>query len=271
MGLADGMPLIETNDGTTLHCKDWGQGQPLLFLAGWGLSSDFWQYQMAPLSDLGLRCVAYDRRGHGRSDDPGRGFDYDTLADDLAAVLAARGLRDVTLVAHSLAGGEVVRYLSRHGSERVRGLVLVATALGMPRLPPGVGDEVRAVYASDFAGWARANAPAFVGAGLPGCDVSDELVDWALRDMMRTSLRAILDCNRAMLETDFAAELDAIDVPALLVHGDADASIPLEASSALAVGLIPSARLSVYENAPHGLMLSHRERFNEDLVAFAKG
>ena len=132
MGLADGMPLIETNDGTTLHCKDWGQGQPLLFLAGWGLSSDFWQYQMAPLSDLGLRCVAYDRRGHGRSDDPGRGFDYDTLADDLAAVLAARGLRDVTLVAHSLAGGEVARYLSRHGSERVRGLVLVATALGMP-------------------------------------------------------------------------------------------------------------------------------------------
>jgi non-heme chloroperoxidase len=235
------------------------------------LSSDFWQYQMAPLSDLGLRCVDYDRRGHGRSVDPGRGFDYDTLADDLAAVLAARGLRDVTLVAHSLAGGEVVRYLSRHGSERVRGLVLVATALGMPQLPPGVGDEVRAVYASDFAGWARANAPAFVGAGLPGCDVSDELVDWALRDMMRTSLRAILDCNRAMLETDFAAELDAIDVPALLIHGDADASIPLEASSALAVDLIPSARLSVYENAPHGLMLSHRERFNEDLVAFAKG
>jgi pimeloyl-ACP methyl ester carboxylesterase len=175
-------------------------------------------FGMAPLSDLGLRCVAYDRRGHGGSDDPGRGFDYDTLADDLAAVLAARGLRGVTLVAHSMAGGEVVRYLSRLGSERVRGLVLRA-----------------------------------------------------LRDMMRTSLRAILDCNRAMLETDFAAELDAIDVPALLIHGDADASIPLEASSALAVDLIPSARLSVYENAPHGLMLSHRERFNEDLVAFAKG
>jgi pimeloyl-ACP methyl ester carboxylesterase len=265
------MPLIETTDGTALYCKDWGEGPALVFLAGWGLSSDIWQYQLAVLSDLGLRCVAYDRRGHGRSDDPGRGFDYDTLADDLAAVLAARGLQDVTLVAHSMAGGEVVRYLTRHGSERVRGLVPVATALGMPRLPPEIGDAVRAVYASDFAGWARANAPAFVGAGLTGCDVSDELVDWAMRDMLRTSLRAILDCNHAMLETDLAAELGTIDVPALLIHGDTDASIPLEASSAVAVDLIPGARLSVYEDAPHGLMLSHRERFNEELLAFAKG
>lgn len=264
------MPCIETVDGTSLHCKDWGEGPALVFLAGWGMSSDFWQYQLAPLSDLGLRCVAYDRRGHGRSDDPGRGFDYDTLADDLAAVLEARELHDVTLVAHSMGGGEVVRYLTRHGSGRVRSVVLVASALGMPRLPPEVGDAARAVYAADFAGWARANAPAFVGAGLPGCDVSDELVDWALRDMLRTSLRAILDCSRAMLETDFASELGAVDVPALLIHGDTDASIPLEMSSAVAVDLVPGARLSVYEHAPHGLMLTHRARFNEELLAFAK-
>lgn len=265
------MPLIETIDGTSLFYKDWGEGPPLVFLAGWGMSSDFWQYQLAPFSDLGLRCVAYDRRGHGRSDDPGRGFEYDTLADDLSAVLEACELDGVTLVAHSMAGGEVVRYLTRHGSDRVRNVVLVATALGMPRLPPEVGDAVRATYAADFAGWARANAPAFFGAGLSGCDVSDELVDWAVRDILKTSLRAILDCNRAMLETDFTDELGTVDVPALLIHGDADASIPLEMSSALAVSLIPGARLSIYEDAPHGLMLSHRERFNEELLAFVKG
>jgi pimeloyl-ACP methyl ester carboxylesterase len=259
------MPFIDTADGTTLFARDWGDGPALVFLAGWGLPSDFWQHQLAPLSDDGFRCVAYDRRGHGRSDDPGRGFDLDTLADDLDTVLDALDLDDVTLVAHSMGASEAVRHLARCGTDRVRNVVFVGGALALPRFPAEYGETFRAGLAADFAAWVRANAAPFFGD-----DVSPEQQEWGIRLMLGTSLRAILDCNRAMLDTDQRDELAAVTVPALLVHGDRDASIPLEVSSAVAVDLLPDAELVVYEGAPHGLPLSHRDRLNADIAAFAK-
>jgi pimeloyl-ACP methyl ester carboxylesterase len=259
------MPFIDTADGTTIAYKDWGDGPTVVFLAGWGLSSDSWQYVLADLSDAGLRCVAYDRRGHGRSDDPGRGFDMDTLADDLGSVLDTLDLRDVTLVGHSMAAGEIVRHLARRGTDRVARVAFVGGALALPRLPAEYGEGVRATLAADFPAWIAANTAPFFGSG-----VSDELQAWGRRDMERTSLRAILDCNRTMLDTDQRDELAAVTVPALLLHGDADASIPLEISSAVAVDLLPDATLSVYDGGPHGLMFSHRQQLVAELLAWVK-
>ena len=264
------MPSIETADRTTLFTRDWGDGPPIVLLAGWALSSAMWQHQMVDLVDAGFRCVAYDRRGHGRSDDPGRGYDYDTLADDLGAVLDALDLRDVTVVAHSMAGGEVVRHLTRSRTDRIARVALVAATLPFPALPPEVGAAVRAEMGADLAAWARAGTDAFVGAGLEGNDVSRDQAEWLVRDLLEVSLHAALACNRAMLETDFTDELADVDLPVLLVHGTADASIPLELASARTVELLADARLEVYEHGPHGLFLTHRARLSEDLLAFAK-
>jgi len=265
------MPFIETADGTTISTRDWGDGPPVVFLAGWALSSVMWQHQMVDLVGAGFRCVAYDRRGHGRSDDPGRGYDYDTLADDLGTVLDALDLRGATVVAHSMAGGEVVRHLTRSRSSRIDKVALIAATLPYPALPVEVGEAVRAEMGADLAGWARDGADAFLGAGLDGNDVCPEQADWLVRDLLGVSLQAALACNRTMLETDFTAELADVGLPVLLVHGTADASIPLEISSARTVELLADARLEVYEHGPHGLFLTHRARLREDLLAFAKG
>lgn len=270
------MPFVETHDRTRLFYRDWGEGKPVLFVSSWALSSEMWQYQMVNLTGHGLRCIAYDRRSHGRSDDPGRGFDYDTLADDLAALIAYLDLHDVTLVGHSMGGGEVVRYLTRHGSERVAGIVLLAATLPFPLktadnpggLDGSMVEKVRASWTEDFTRWVDANRGPFFGEGLPGCDVSASTQDWLIRQLLGASLQALVECNRAVVETDFRAELRSIGVPTLIVHGDTDASAPIDMTGRRSAALIPGSRLVVYENAPHALFLTHRERLNHDLLGF---
>jgi pimeloyl-ACP methyl ester carboxylesterase len=269
-----GANTIMTGQGAVLFYRDWGAGEPVLFLAGWTLTSDMWAYQMEPLCRQGLRCVAYDRRAHGRSSDPGRGYDYDTLADDLADVIQALGLENVTLVAHSFASGEVVRYLTRHGSGRIARVVLVAPA-AIPFLlqtdtnpvgvPAQVFEQVRDTFLSDFAGWAEDNAePYFV----PG--TSRAMIEWTIRMMTQTSLQAAGELNRIQVGTDFRPELARLDVPVLILHGDRDASAPLEVTGRPAAALIPGARLVVYEGAPHGLYFTHKQRLNHDIANFVR-
>jgi non-heme chloroperoxidase len=266
-------PYIETRDGTQLFYRDWGTGAPLVFLSGWALTSECWAYQMAPLSDSGLRCIAYDRRGHGRSSDPGRGFDYDTLADDLGAVLEALDLQNVTLVAHSMAGGEAVRYLSKYGSKRVARVALLGATLPfMTRTadnPDGIDPAVfenarRNVLMRDFPKALHDNLRPFVVA-----ETSQPLLDWIEGLMLQCSMRALLDCNKALSATDFRPELAKLTVPTLIVHGDKDVSAPLAITGRKTAALMPSATVKIYEGAPHGLFLTHAERLNKDLQEFA--
>ena len=263
---------IQTADGVSLFYRDWGSGKPLLFLSGWTLNSQMWAHQMTPLSEQGFRCVAYDRRAHGRSSDPGRGYDFDTLADDLAAVIEVLDLDEVTLIAHSFASGEVVRYLSRHASERVAGVVLVAAA-AIPFLlkthdnPTGVDeavfDHLRALLTEDFPGWAEANAePYFAGTA------SRAMIDATTQMMNLTSHQAMLAMSRIQTTTDFRPELARIKTPTLLIHGDRDASAPVELTSRPALALISGARLEVYEGGPHGLYFTHEAQLNQDIVRF---
>lgn len=267
--------VIRTRDGVELYYRDWGTGRPVVFLSGWALTSEMWAYQMQPLSEQGLRCIAYDRRGHGRSSDPGRGYDFDTLADDLAAVLDALDLREVTVVAHSIASCELTRYLSRHGSGRIARLVYLAPVtpflLKTPDNPDGVDGAVfehvrNHFYLRDFPGWLADNARPFV---VP--ETSAAMVEWIANMMRGCSMKAVIDCNRAMTSTDFRAELARIHLPTLVIHGDKDASAPLELTGRKTARLIPGARLEVYEGAPHGLFVTHLERLNADLLAFVKG
>jgi non-heme chloroperoxidase len=265
-----------TGDRHSLFFRDWGAGAPVLFCSSLGLSSCQFQYQMIHLADHGFRVIAYDRRGHGRSDDPGRGYDYDTLADDLATLIEHLDLHDVTLVGHSMAGGEIVRYLTRHGDARVARIALVSATLPFPLKtatnPAGVDASLFAAvteqWRHDYGQWITDNTAAFFGDGLPGCSVSQPIRDWTIADLLSTSPIARFQCNRAVIETDFRAELREINTPTLIIHGDRDASIPVEISGALQAELIPGSRLIIYENAPHGLYLTHVDQLNADLASF---
>ncbi|HEY9025609.1 MAG TPA: alpha/beta hydrolase [Burkholderiaceae bacterium] len=269
------MTTIRTADGTALFVRDTGRGRPLVFLSGWTLSSDAWAYQTTPLARQGFRCVAIDRRAHGRSDDPGRGFDYDTLADDLATVLETLDLRDVCLVAHSFASGEVVRYLTRHGSGRVARVFLLApaaipfirqTADNPLGLPQAAIDAHLAALEDDFPGWIEANAGPYFGAA-----GTRPVIDWTARNMLQASLQATVELSRLQLHTDLRPELARIDVPVLIVQGTADASAPIEMTGRPAAAMIPGARLVEIEGAPHGLYFSHRAQVNELIADFAAG
>ena len=265
--------MVRAADGAELFTTDWGAGRPVVFLSGLGLPSDMWDYQRAPMSRRGLRCVAYDRRGHGRSSIPNDGYGFDSLADDLDAVLAALSLRDVVLVGHSMAGGEIVRYLTRHAAGRVSKLVLVSTAAtpgvlqsaSNPNGPTKAQFEayLDGVIAKDVAVWAEENAAPFFAPDTPAATRA-----WLTRMLTRTSLKAIYDCNQTMATADFAAELATIRLPTLVIHGDKDVSAPVERGRQTAA-LIPGARFVVYEGAPHGLFVTHRERLTADLQAFA--
>jgi non-heme chloroperoxidase len=266
---------VRTPDQVGLFHRDWGRGKPLLFLAGWTLNSDMWAYQMEPLSRQGFRCVAYDRRSHGRSSDPGEGFAYDTLADDLAAVIQALDLSDVTVIAHSFASGEIVRYLTKHGSDRIARLLFLAPAAipfllktaDNPNAVAGeVFDQLRQAFLADFPAWAEAGAEAYF---VPG--TSRGIVDWTLRMMTQTSLAAAVELSSIQTSTDFRAELSQISLPTLIIHGDRDASAPLDLTARPAAALVRDAELVVYEGAPHGLYFTHKERLNRDIARFASG
>jgi non-heme chloroperoxidase len=269
-------PYVDTRDRQQLFFKDWGSGPPVVFLAAWALPSDMWDYQMVPLSEQGLRCIAYDRRGHGRSSPAGAGYDYDTLADDLAALLDTLDVQKVTLVGMSMAGGEMVRYITRHSARRVARMVFVATdatpvRMRTPDNPGGIPPERadifrRQVLLRDYPNWMEENrAPFFVA------ETSRQMQEWVRGMMLRTSMKALIECNRSMTSADFRGELPKVAVPTLLIHGDKDVSAPLEVTGRPTARLIPNARLEVYEGAPHGLFLTHMERLTKDLLTFVTG
>jgi non-heme chloroperoxidase len=265
--------VIVTRDGTELFYRSWGQGRPVLFDAAWSFSSQAWQYQMLHASQNGLRAIAFDRRGHGRSSDPGGGYDIDTLADDLAQVIEQLDLKDAVLIGHSLGAAEAVRYVTRHGTGRVSRLALIAPTtpylLKGPDNPEGldaqVGVATRTAFAQDFPGIVAANIAPFVTPA-----TSPAMVAWIERMMSSASLQALVECNRALNAEDFRQELPRLKLPVLVLQGDADVSAPLELTGRRTAALIPGARLEVYAGAPHGLIFTHQARVNADLVAFAR-
>jgi pimeloyl-ACP methyl ester carboxylesterase len=264
------MPRIDTPDGTELFYRDWGAGRPVVFVHGMLMSSDMWQYQMLHLAEGGFRAVAYDRRGHGRSDDPGKGYEFDTLADDLAALLDGLDLTGITLVGHSMGGGEVARYLSRHGSRRVSRIALVSSTVPKLNTDPEARAALLDQLRSSYGQWVAENAALSFGDGLHGCAIPQLEKDRVIRDWMGVSLGAAVACMAANMRADFDAELTNITVPALVLHGDHDAFAPLETCGRRSADLIPHSQLVVYSNAAHMPHLSHREQLNADLLAFAQ-
>jgi non-heme chloroperoxidase len=268
------MPDFDSS-GVRLFHTDWGAGPPAVFTHSWGFNSDMWSYQVPALVDGGVRCVAYDRRGHGRSDRPGSGYDFDTLADDLAALLDRLDLREVTLVGHSMGAGEIVRYLSRHGTARVARVVFIAPTTPMLMKsedhPEGIDrallDANRAAFARDVPRWCHDNAPPFFGSA----GVSPGMTDWLTRQIVDTPLKILLDTLRTNSEADFRAELGAFALPTLILHGDADASAPLDLTGRATHALIRHSRLVVYEGAGHGLFAHEHPRINRDLLTFIRG
>jgi len=273
------MANITTKDGTSIYYKDWGKGQPIVFCHGWPLNADAWDEQLYYFASKGFRVLAHDRRGHGRSSQPWGGNDMDTYADDLASLIEKLELRDVVLVGHSTGGGEVTRYLGRHGTRRVASAVLVGAVpplmLKTEANPGGLlisaFDELRAGVASDRSQFYKDLSAPFYGANRPGSDVSQGLRDQFWFQSMQVGLKAALDCIKAFSETDFTEDLKKIDVPTLIVHGDDDQIVPIDASARRSAQIVAKATLKVYPGAPHGLSATHREQFNEDLLAFTKG
>lgn len=273
------MGRITTTDGTRIFYKDWGSGQPIVFSHGWPLNADAWDDQMFFLASRGYRCIAHDRRGHGRSSPAWTGHDLDTYADDLAQLIEELDLRDVVLVGHSTGGGEVTRYVGRHGTERVAKVVLISaipplmlrTPANLGGLPIEVFDDIRRGLLEDRAEFYRKLSGAFYGANRPGSTVSQGVRDAFWFWCMQVGLKAAYDCVKAFSETDLTEDLKRIDVPTLIIHGDDDQIVPIDNSAKRSVDLVRDATLKVYPGAPHGLMATHKDRLHEDLVEFLEG
>jgi non-heme chloroperoxidase len=263
---------IETPDGQQLFYEDVGTGRPVVFIHGWTLSSAIWRGQLDWLAEHGLRAIAYDRRGHGRSSKPQDGYDYDMLADDLASLIDRLDLADAVLVGHSMGSGEVVRYLARHGTRRVARVMLVAptTPFGLRTAdnPEGVDaqiyDKIIEALEADLRSYFIAGMP-----GLLGANASSDLIDWAMSIGLQASPQARIGCMRALSATDFRPEMGAVTVPTMILCGTADAP-NIVASSHRTQAAIPDSRLEIYEGAPHALFVTERERFNRELLQFAR-
>jgi non-heme chloroperoxidase len=274
------MSTITTKDGTSLYYKDWGAGKPIVFSHGWPLSSDSWEAQMLFLAERGFRCVAHDRRGHGRSSQPWNGNDMDTYADDLATVIETLGLEGATLVGFSTGGGEVARYIGRHGTKRVAKAALISaipplmlkTANNPHGTPLEVFDGLRAGSIADRSKLYRdlASGP-FFGFNRPGAKPSQGMIDSFWLQGMQAGHKNTFDCIKVFSETDLTGDLKKFDVPTLVVHGDDDQIVPIAASAQLSAKLVEKATLKVYKGAPHGLADTHKTQLNEDLLAFARG
>jgi non-heme chloroperoxidase len=273
------MPSITVKDGTALYYKDWGSGPPIIFSHGWPLNSDAWEGQMVFLASHGYRCIAHDRRGHGRSDQPWLGNDMDTYADDLAALIGALQLDGAMLVGHSTGGGEVARYIGRHGTKHVAKAVLVGAVppqmLRTPGNPDGlpieVFDSMRAGVAANRSQVFQDITTPFFGANRPGADVSQATRDAFWFQGMQAGLKGVLDCIAAFSETDFTADLKAFDIPTLVIHGSDDQIVPVDLTARRTATLIPGAVLKVYPGGAHGLADTSGDQLNADLLAFARG
>jgi non-heme chloroperoxidase len=270
------VPTVKTRDNTEIYYKDWGSGQPVVFSHGWPLSADAWEDQMLFLASRGYRCIAHDRRGHGRSSQPWNGNDMDTYADDVAALVAALDLRDAIHVGHSTGGGEVARYIGRHGTRRVAKAVLIGaipplmlkTQANPGGLPIEVFDGLRAGVLADRSQFFKDLSGPFYGANRPGSKVSQGLRDSFWLQGMQAGHKAVYDCIKVFSETDHTEDLKKFDVPTLILHGDDDQIVPIADSALLSAKLVKNARLEVYKGAPHGMCSTLKDRVNADLLAF---
>ena len=267
---------VTVKDGTVIHFKDWGTGTPVVFSHGWPLQGDAWEDQMMFLASRGYRVIAHDRRGHGLSSQPWQGNDMDTYADDLATLLDALDIKGATLVGHSTGGGEVARYIGRHGEKRVAKAVLVGAVppqmvkseTNPGGLPMSVFDGIRAGVLADRSQFFKDLTVPFFGANRPGNKVSQGMRDTFWLQGMQCGIKNAYDCIKQFSETDFTADLKKISVPTLVVHGGDDQIVPIDAAGKAAAKIIKHAKLVIYDGAPHGLPATHKDRLNEDLLAF---
>jgi non-heme chloroperoxidase len=272
------MATITTKDGTLIYYKDWGKGRPVVFSHGWPLSADAWDSQMLFLGQHGYRVIAHDRRGHGRSSQPWNGNDMDTYADDLATLIEALDLQNATLIGHSTGGGEIARYIGRHGTKRVAKSIFIGavpplmlqTATNPGGLPISAFDEIRAGVVADRSQFFKDLTTPFYGYNKPDAKVSQGVRDAFWLQGMQVSIVGAYECIRAFSETDFTEDLKKIDVPTLILHGDADQIVPIADSAILSAKIIKNSTLKIYPGAPHGMCTTLADKVNADLFEFLK-
>jgi len=266
------------NQAINLYYEDWGKGVPVVLIHGWPLSHEMWEHQLINLPAQGVRCIAYDRRGFGKSDKPWSGYDYDTLASDLNGLLTKLDITNATLVGFSMGGGEVARYLSRYGSDRVSKAILISSVTPLllkgQKNPEGVPkeefDKMITAIEDDRASFLTGFGKQFYGQGYVAKPVSEELLQWNAQLALRASPKATLDCVRSFSETDFTQDLAKITIPTLIIHGDADKTVPFDITGRVAAKMISGAKTHVYRGAPHGLFETEKDRLTKDILEFVR-
>ncbi|MEN2747194.1 alpha/beta hydrolase [Sphingomonas sp. T9W2] len=271
------MPYVKTRDGTNLFVKDWGQGRPVILIHGWPLSADSWDPQAMALTDAGYRVIAYDRRGFGRSDQPWSGYDYDSLSDDLADVMAETGVNDdAALIGFSMGGGEVARYMSRHGGKGVSRVGFIGSVVPFMLQTDDNPDGVPQDQLQEIADNIKADRPKFFrtffdqfyGVGFITSPVSEEVLDLSWNTAMLAGLKPTLACAESFGTTDFRPDLPSVNVPTLIIHGTSDQTVPIDATGRALAKALPNAELIEYDGAPHGLFATESDRLTDDLLSF---